>query len=88
MTIKIYQNKELTIDQKTRLFYRSAADYTTIKQQISPLMEDVRLRGDQAVREISARFGSPVTELKVTEQEFQDAYMELRKTEYAGGGCQ
>ncbi len=77
MTIKIYQNKELTIDQKTRLFYRSAADYTTIKQQISPLMEDVRLRGDQAVREISARFGSPVTELKVTEQEFQDAYKQV-----------
>ena len=40
-------------------------------------MEDVRLRGDQAVREISARFGSPVTELKVTEQEFQDAYKQV-----------
>jgi histidinol dehydrogenase len=77
MTIPIYLYQNLTVRQKKKLFARSAAEYTVIKGRIAPFMEDVRLRGDQAVREISAKFGSSVNELKVSEQEFQVAYKSI-----------
>lgn len=56
------------------LLHRPAADARTLEPVVQPILEAVKSRGDDALREFTARFdGAKLTDLCVSESEFQAA---------------
>jgi len=63
-------------DQQTRqrILNRSSADIADVMDKIRPIIEDVKARGDAALRDYAKRFDkADITHLKVTPQEFEAA---------------
>src|SRR5688572_11331301 len=68
---------ELDADAYTRLMQRSTADVQRVMPQVQAMMEAVRQRGDEALREYTARFDGvslPDFDFRVTEAEIAAAY--------------
>ncbi|MCX8149264.1 histidinol dehydrogenase [Thermaurantimonas aggregans] len=70
--MKIYRNPEFS--QWSELLHRPAADTRALESAVLPILEAVKLRGDAALREYTARFdGVALTDFSVSESEFQAA---------------
>ena len=66
--------KDLSADTRERLMHRAGADVQRVMPQVRDIMNDVRERGDAALRECAARFdGAVVDEIRVSEDEIAAA---------------
>lgn len=54
--LKVYQADQLTGVELSRVLSRPRIDFSSILAIVSPIVEDVRARGDAAVKEYTARF--------------------------------
>lgn len=56
MTIRSFRWNELAADERQRILRRSQTDIDGLRDTVRPIIEDVRERGDAALREYAARF--------------------------------
>lgn len=78
MTIASYRWKETDKATKARILRRSQADIDDIVKIVTPIIEDVRLRGDEALREYAKKFEkAEVMAIKAKEEEFSAAESHL-----------
>ena len=78
MEIGFYKLSELDIETKQRLMRRSEADIDGVIDQVRPIIEDVRLNGDEALIKYAEKFDKATLQsLKVTEEEFTKARQTL-----------
>ena len=54
--MKTYQYNDLSADQKSSLLKRPKLDFTSIFEMVTPILDAVEERGDDAVREFTAKF--------------------------------
>jgi histidinol dehydrogenase len=76
MKVNMYRLAELSPTQRRALCRRSAVDLGKLIPQVAPILEDVRVRGDAAVREYTRRFDSADMEpssFRVTIEEMDQA---------------
>lgn len=67
--------KDLDAETVTRIKQRAAGLSETINERTKAIMDEVRRRGDAAVREFTARFdGVTLEKLEATREELQEAY--------------
>ncbi len=74
--ISVWQLSELSQSEREQLLQRTESDMSAYLQQVSPIIEDVRQRGDQALADYANRFdGAAISEadLQVTAAEFAAA---------------
>jgi histidinol dehydrogenase len=73
--------KELSINDRNRLFNRFGTDFTSVLiNTVIPIVNDVRERGDDAVREYSRRFdGAILPALNADKSEIEEGYKKLDK---------
>ncbi len=75
--MRVQHLTELDADAYTRLMQRSTADVQRVMPQVQTIMEAVRQRGDEALREYTARFDGvtlPDFDFRVSEDEIAAAY--------------
>lgn len=75
--IKIYRLSEMTDAQKKTILNRSSVDIGGIKQEILPIINDVRARGDKAILEYLKKFDKvqlTQKDLMVSEEDINEAY--------------
>ena len=79
MTINLWQRAALSPDMLEKLLRRSESDIDSVAGQVAPIIEDVRLRGDDALRDYALRFdGATITNgLKATDDDFTRAWQTL-----------
>ena len=75
MSIKIYQYQKLSAKEKKRFFERSSADYEKIKQEILPMMKQIKEKGDSPVLAKYVKRSIPIKKLAVSDKEFDQAYL-------------
>ncbi len=74
MKIGFYKWSETKAEDKERLFARAQADIGAVIDQVHPIIEDVKTRGDAALLDYAQKFdGADLTSLKVCEEEFEEA---------------
>lgn len=74
MTIQCIRWEETDSVTRQRILKRSGADIADVMNQVRPVIEDVKTRGDDALRDYARRFDkAALTNLKVTEEEFNTA---------------
>lgn len=56
MRVNYYCLAEMSTGEWEKLYRRGGVDFTHLTGQVAPLIEDVRTRGDEAVRELTRRF--------------------------------
>lgn len=56
MKINYYMLRELSAEQIRAVCRRASIDLTALTETVAPIIKDVRLRGDEAVREYTSRF--------------------------------
>ena len=82
MTIRFYQLGSLTPSERAELLRRSETDLNQFKEEVRPIIERVRLEGDQALVFYAGVFEkaalTPAT-LKVSQAEFEHGYSALSK---------
>ncbi|MDP2585744.1 MAG: histidinol dehydrogenase [Candidatus Levybacteria bacterium] len=80
--INLYRLSEMSPAEKEKILRRSRADIGEIKKQVSPIIEDVKTRGDVAVSEYLEKFDhvslSPI-EFRVSDKEKEDSYKKTPK---------
>ncbi|GAB4815391.1 hypothetical protein N2152v2_002437 [Parachlorella kessleri] len=90
--MKVYQASEMTPAQLQEFTARPRVDFTSILSSVEPIVEDVKRRGDAAVKELTAKFDrvqlqetcTPIQELPEpeldaeTRQAFDVAYENIR----------
>ena len=71
----------LSRDDRNKLFYRFGADFTSIMvNTVIPIVNDVRERGDDAVRDYNRRFdGAEITALTADDAEIEEGYKKIDK---------
>lgn len=79
MAIPIYKYNQINKSTKAKLFNRSSSNYEQVKKIVEPLMDDVKIRGDQAIYDDFKSRNITVTDLKVNEREFEEAYKAVNK---------
>jgi len=73
--IDIYKSAELSNEKRAQLMRRGEADVAKALEGAKAVLEDVRKRGDNAVKEYTAKFdGVDLTEFLVSKKEFKEAY--------------
>ena len=75
--MRVQHLTELDADAYTRLMQRSTADVQRVMPQVQAIMEDVRQRGDAALRDYTARFDgveAPDFDFRVSPDEIAAAY--------------
>ena len=78
MKIGFYKLSDLDTETKQRLMRRSEADIDGVIDQVRPIIEDVRLNGDEALIKYATKFDkATLNSLKVTEEEFAEARQTL-----------
>src|SRR3989344_3763797 len=78
--IKTYNLNNISQKDKEKILRRSRADIGDIKKQVAPIIEDVRIRGDQAVLDYIEKFdGVKLTQkdLRVSKEEIAEAYKKI-----------
>lgn len=74
MKIAFYNWNELKDAQKERLLRRSQADLGPVMEQVRPIIEDVKKRGDEALKDYARKFDkADLDSIAVDEAEFERA---------------
>lgn len=76
MKINVYDLKNLTEAEISKILRRSELDIESFQDTVRPIIQNVREKGDQALIEYSQKFDKvvmPASSLKVTEEEFAEA---------------
>ena len=75
MTINIRRWSELSAKDKAKLLSRSEIDIAEVSDAVEKIINDVRLHGDKALRELNKRFDKAPgdTAIKVPESHFKEA---------------
>lgn len=74
MKIGFYKWSETDEATKTRILHRAQADIADVTDKVRPIIEDVRLRGDEALLEYAKKFDrAELSALKVGEEEIAGA---------------
>lgn len=74
MTVGYYVWSQTDAATKERILQRAQADIADVTSSVTHILENVRLHGDQALLEYTAKFDkAELTSLKVTEEEFATA---------------
>lgn len=74
MKIGFYDWDKTDAATKARILHRSVAEMDDVSAKVLPILNDVKARGDEAVRDYAQKFdGAILSDLKVSEQEFADA---------------
>ena len=56
MKVNYFELGRLSVEERTRLHHRGGVDLGALIAQVAPILEEVRRRGDDAVREFTKRF--------------------------------
>lgn len=78
--MRVQHLTELDADARTRLMQRSTADVQRVMPQVQAIMEAVQQRGDDALREYTARFDGvnlPDFDFRVSADEIAAAYEQV-----------
>lgn len=79
--IALYRWNETDTATKSRIMRRAQADIEAVSALVRPIIEDVRLRGDDALRDYAKKFeGATITNIKASPEEFDAADKALDKT--------
>lgn len=74
MNIGFYKWSDTDEATKTRILRRAQADIEDVIPKVKPIVEDVRLRGDEALFEYAQKFDrATLTSLKVSDEELESA---------------
>jgi histidinol dehydrogenase len=76
MKINVYDLKNLTKAEATKLLRRSESDIESFEDTVRPIIQGIREKGDQAIIEYCQKFDNVLmapSDLKVTEEEFAKA---------------
>ncbi len=74
MNIGFYKWNETDAATKARILARAQADIADVTEKVRPILDDVRVRGDEALIEYAAKFDeADLSSLKVTEEEIDTA---------------
>ena len=76
MVVPVRFWREVSADEKRKIFRRSEEDISSVQAEVQAILEDVRSRGDEAVVSYTNRFDGTslkAGELRVTEAEFASA---------------
>ncbi len=74
MSIALYRWDKTDAVTRTKIMRRAQADIDAVCLQVKPIIEDVRARGDEALREYAQRFeGAQVESIKATPEDFDRA---------------
>ncbi len=74
MNIGFYKWDDTDAATKDRILRRAQADIEDIGHKVAPILEDVRVRGDEALLEYAQKFdGCTLSSLKVSDEEFEAA---------------
>lgn len=74
MIIPIYNTKSIKSQELKRIMQRSAANYEAIKTEVKPSMDTVKENGDIVILDKYCSRGIPISKLKVSKKEFDEAY--------------
>ena len=69
-------------EEKTKIMRRSRTDINEIKKQVTPVIEDIKKRGDEAVIEYIEKFDKikmKPSQLRVSDKEIEEAYKNTPK---------
>ena len=78
MTIAFYRWKDTDAITRARIMRRAQANIDMVAGTVQPIIDSVKKRGDDALREYAKRFeGAELTSIKATEQEFSKAEQAL-----------
>lgn len=79
MKINRWSLKTISPEQKEFLLNRAQADIASVTDIVKPIIEDVRRRGDDALRDYALKFDKADIKggLKATDEDFQNAYQAL-----------
>ncbi|MEN8253385.1 MAG: histidinol dehydrogenase [Patescibacteria group bacterium] len=77
MPINIYRYQKLPVKNKRRLFQRSSANYEKVKQEIFPLIQQIREQSDKPILTKYKKRLIPIKKLQVSKKEFKQAYQEI-----------
>lgn len=78
--MRIIKLKNLSKEQKRKIIKRSAGLYAEVSERVKPIMEDIRLNGDKAVKKYTKMFdGVDLQSLQVTQKEIEEAYSQVNK---------
>lgn len=81
MTIALYRWKKTDEATKARIMRRAQADIDHVCKIVQPIIDDVRTRGDAALRDCAKKFeGADVKDIKASAEEFEAADKALDKT--------
>ena len=56
MRVNYFQLGGMSLEERTRLYRRAGVNLETLMAQVAPILDEVRHRGDDAVREFTKRF--------------------------------
>ena len=74
MSINFYRWKETDEVTRARILRRAQADIDAVMDQVQPIIDDVKARGDAALREYALKFEkAEIGSIKATEEEFEQA---------------
>ena len=79
--MKTYTLETMTRAERDSLIYRFGKDFLSVMvDTVVPIVNDVRNRGDAAVREYTKKFdGIELDSLKVSDEEIERAYAAISK---------
>lgn len=81
MNIALYKWKETDAATRAKIMRRAQADIDSVFAVVKPIVDDVALRGDDALRDFALMFeGSKITNIKASKEEFDLADKSLDKT--------
>jgi histidinol dehydrogenase len=78
--VNYFQLSGMSFEERTRLYRRVGVNLETLMAQVAPILNEVRLRGDDAVREFTKRFDRAdidPSQFRVSPEEMDRAVKEL-----------
>lgn len=79
--IALYRWDQIDETTRARILRRAQTDIDAVTALVRPIIEDVRLRGDEALRDYALKFeGAAVTNIKASPEEFEAAEKSLDNT--------
>lgn len=74
MDISFYRWKDTDAETRLKIMRRAQADIDAVCEMVAPIIEDVRVRGDDALRDYAAQFeGADIGSIAATSEEFEAA---------------
>jgi len=74
MKVRYFELSRLNPEERRNLYRRTGIDFSELVEQVAPLVEDVRRRGDNAVRDWTLRFdGADLADFRVPADEMDKA---------------